>query len=166
MKVLGIDPGLASCGWALIESEPEYKLISCGEIKTSLVKPTSSESSSLSERLKTIYNELERIVLIYKPDIVCLESQFYSKIAKNMVNTYLSVGVIYLLCGMLNLKIEEISAKSVKLAVTGYGNATKRQIKKMIKILLNNEKEINNEHINDAIAVALCFLNTKRFCVK
>ena len=165
MKVLGIDPGLAHCGWALVESEPNYQLISYGEIKTS-VSNTSSQNSNFPERLKTIYNELKKIVLTYKPDIVCIESQFYSKIAKNMINTYLSVGIIYLLCGMLNLEIKEIPAKSVKLGITGYGSATKKQIKKMIHLLLNNKKEIRNEHINDAIAVALCFLNTQRWCVK
>ncbi len=162
MKVLGIDPGLAHCGWAVIESDPNYKLISCGEIKTS-VSASSYQNNNFPERLKTIYNELQKIILTYKPDIICIESQFYSKIAKNIINTYLSVGIIYLLCGMLNLEIKEIPAKSVKLGITGYGSATKKQIKKMIQLLLNNRKEIRNEHINDAIAVALCFLNTQRW---
>jgi crossover junction endodeoxyribonuclease RuvC len=160
MKVLGIDPGLASCAWALIESEPEYRLVSYGEIKTSSKNIPSN--NPLPQRLKIIYDGLKKILLWYRPDVVCVEAQFYSKIAKSIINTYLAVSIIYLLCGILNFKIEEIPAKSVKLGITGYGGATKKQIKRMIKLLLNNEKEIHNEHVNDAIAVALCFLNTKR----
>ncbi|MCX7940188.1 MAG: crossover junction endodeoxyribonuclease RuvC [Endomicrobia bacterium] len=159
MKVLGIDPGLASCGWAVVEKLPnkEYELLSYGEIKTEKI----STNNDLSSRLKQIYKTLQKVIKKYKPDIVCLEEQFYSKIAKNMVNTYLAVGVVYLLCGMLGIDVKTFSAKTVKLAVTGYGSATKLQLKKMVKLLLKFQKEIKSEHINDAAAVALCYLNTE-----
>lgn len=155
-----MDPGLASCGWALIEKslDGQYKLISCGEIKTTEVK---TNSSYLPSRLKIIYSNFKKIVSRYCPDVVCIEEQFYSKISKNMINTYLAVGVVYLVCGLLNVPIKEFSAKSVKLAVSGYGSASKTQLKKMVKLLLNSDKEIKSEHINDAAAVALCYLNTE-----
>lgn len=162
MKVLGVDPGLASCGWAVLEDElnKEYKLLSYGEIKTQ--SKNSKEYISLSERLEIIFLELEKIIKEYKPDVVCVESQFYSRISKSMINTYFAVGIVYLLCGLLKVQIKEFSAKTVKVAVSGYGSASKLQLKKMIKLLLKNEKEILSEHINDAIAVALCYLNTQK----
>lgn len=163
MKVLGIDPGLANCGWAVVEKDvnKEYKLISFGEIKTKSATTTDAKKNSVSERLKTIFLELKKIFLYYKPDIVCVESQFYSKISKNMINTYLAVGVIYLLCALCKVELKEYSAKTVKLAVTGYGSASKEQLKKMVKLLLKNEKNLPSSHVNDAISVALCYLNTQ-----
>ncbi|MFN3550819.1 MAG: crossover junction endodeoxyribonuclease RuvC [Endomicrobiia bacterium] len=161
MKVLGIDPGLAKCGWAIIEKDlnKEYKLLSFGEIDTQ--KSAKYKTMFLTERLETIFLELKKIFKKHKPDIVCIESQFYSKISKNMIHTYFATGIIYLLCGLFKIQIEDFSAKTVKLAVSGYGSASKLQLKKMIKLLLKNEKEISSEHINDAIAVALCYLNTQ-----
>jgi len=158
MKVLGVDPGLASCGWALIETnDKKYKLVSYGEIKT---YKSSDETPDFSSRLKKIFVEFKKILSKYHPDVVCIEKQFYSKISKNMIDTYIALGVIYLLCGLLNIDVKEFSAKTIKLAISGYGSATKLQIKKMTKILLNEEKDIKSEHINDAIATALCYLNT------
>jgi len=163
MKVLGIDPGLAHCGWAVVEKDinKEYKLISFGEIKTKSANTINSKKDSVSERLKTIFLELKKIFLYYKPDIVCVESQFYSKISKNMINTYFAVGVIHLLCALCKIELKEYSAKTVKLAVTGYGSASKEQLKKMVKLLLKNEKKLPSSHVNDAISVALCYLNTQ-----
>lgn len=160
MKVLGVDPGLANCGWAVIEKtlDGQYKLISCGEIKTLYNKV---DSLNLPARLKTIYSGLRKTINTYQPDVVCIETQFYSKISKNMINTYLAVGIVYLICGLLNVPIKEFSAKTIKLAVSGYGSATKAQVKKMVKLLLNCSQEIKSEHINDAVAVALCYLNTE-----
>ncbi len=161
MKVLGIDPGLSKCGWAIIEKDlnKEYKLLEFGEITTK--KNAKDRTILLTERLEVIFSELKKILKKYKPNIVCIESQFYSKISKNMICTYFATGIVYLLCGLFKIKIEDFSAKTVKLAVSGYGSASKFQLKKIIKLLLKNEKEIHSEHINDAIAVALCYLNTQ-----
>ncbi len=155
ITVLGIDPGLANCGWSVVEREitDKYKVISCGVIKTSSEK-------DISSRLYKIFVELKNVISKYKPDVVSIESQFYSRIAKNIINSYLALGIVYLLCGMFNLKVVEYSAKTVKSAITGYGGASKEQLKKMINLLVEKEK-IGSEHVNDAIAVAVCYLNTK-----
>ncbi|MCX7910547.1 MAG: crossover junction endodeoxyribonuclease RuvC [Endomicrobia bacterium] len=160
MRVLGIDPGLSRCGWALIEKDigKKYKLISYGEIETKLLKENPSD---ITQRLKKIFLGLKKILIQYKPNIICIESQFYSKISKNMINTYFATGIIYLLSALYNTELKEFPAKTVKLSVTGYGSASKLQIRKMIKLLLEIEKEITSEHINDAISVALCYFNTQ-----
>lgn len=163
MKVLGIDPGLSKCGWALLQTDcndnKRYRLFKYGEIHT--LPHSEEKNSSVGDRLKIIFSELEKVLKKYKPDVVCVESQFYSKISKNMINTYFATAVIYLLCSLYGIQLKEFSAKTIKLAVTGFGSASKFQIKKMIKLLLNTENEIPSEHINDAIAVALCYLNTQ-----
>ncbi len=156
MRVLGIDPGLANLGWAVVEQEKEsksYSLLTCGEIKT-------KKEQDISDRLYKIFLELKKIVEDYKPNIVCVESQFYTKIAKSMMDTYLSLGVIYLICALKNIPTKEFSAKTVKVAISGYGSASKLQIKKMVTMLLGLNKDIASEHINDAISVALCYLTT------
>ncbi|MEN3013223.1 MAG: crossover junction endodeoxyribonuclease RuvC [Endomicrobiia bacterium] len=159
MRVLGIDPGLSKCGWAILEESlsKNYNLLSYGEITT---EP--QNKFCISERLKKIFLELKKIIKKYKPEIVCIESQFYSKISKNMINTYFATSIIYLVCSLYNIKLKEFSAKTVKMAVSGYGSASKFQVKKMVEILLPDVPRINSEHINDAIAVALCFFNTNR----
>lgn len=155
MRVLGIDPGLASCGWAIVEkdSNKNYNLLSAGVIST-------SSKQDISLRLTTIFFSLKKVISKYSPDVVSVELQFYSRHSKNIVMTYLATGIIYLLCGIMKIKFYEYSAKTVKLSLTGYGSATKFQLKKMVKLLCNLEKHINSEHINDAISVALCYLHT------
>ncbi len=169
MKILGIDPGLASCGWAVVEVNNEtsngvksenlnisifknYKLVCYGSIQT-------SSAEKISFRLKKIFSSLIKIIEKTNPDVVSIETQFYSKIAKNMISTYMSTGVIYLVCELKGLKIFEYSAKTVKSSITGYGSAAKGQLKKMVHLLLNLEKPIHCEHINDAIAVAICYIH-------
>jgi len=164
MKVLGIDPGLASCGWAIVETKSEkegklyfdknYKLVCYGLINT-------SSEEKISTRLRKIYDSLVEVIYKTSPDIISLESQFYSKIAQSMANTYLATGIVYLVSGLKDLKVVEYSAKTVKSSITGYGSANKNQIKKMVQLLLNLEKPINSEHINDAISVAICYLHSK-----
>lgn len=165
MKILGVDPGLANCGWAVVEVgqkkinevmsfEKKYNLLSYGTIET-------SSTDLISSRLKKIFFSLEGIIDKNQPDVVSLESQFYSKVAKSMIQTYLSTAMVYLLCGTKNLPLYEYSAKTVKASITGYGSATKFQLKKMVQLLLNLQKPISSEHINDAISVALCYIHTK-----
>ncbi len=159
MKVLGIDPGLADFGWAVIEYDKNfknYKLLSYGEIKT-------RKEESIEDRLHKIFFELKNIIEKQTPNLVCIESQFYTKIAKSMINTYMALGVVYLVCGLKKIPTKEFSAKTVKVAISGYGSAGKLQIKKMVAMLLGLDKEINSEHINDAISVALCYLTTSCF---
>jgi crossover junction endodeoxyribonuclease RuvC len=167
MRVLGIDPGLASFGWAIVETEKilskdnssnvllnkNYKLVCYGKIET-------PSEERLSNRLQKIFDTLSEVILKTNPDIISLEYQFYSKIAKNMVNTYLATGIVYLVSGIKNLEVYEYSAKTIKSSVTGYGSANKNQIKKMVQKLLNLEKPIHSEHINDAISVALCHIHS------
>lgn len=158
MRILGIDPGLANLGWAVVEKKKEsksYDLLACGEIKT--------KKEDIKDRLYKIFLELKKIVENYKPNIVCVESQFYTKIAKSMMDTYLSLGVIYLICALENIPTKEFSAKTVKVAISGYGSANKFQIKRMVTTLLGFSKDITSDHINDAISVALCYLTTSCF---
>ncbi|MCX7956280.1 MAG: crossover junction endodeoxyribonuclease RuvC [Endomicrobia bacterium] len=160
MKVLGIDPGLASCGWALLEENKNrnYTLIAYGEIATKKFDENNL-LSSISQRLSNIFLELQQIIKKYNPDVICVEKQFYSKISKNMINTYFATGIVYLLSGLMKINIKEFSAKTVKLAVSGYGSASKLQLKEMLKMLVDNMEIIKSSHINDAIAIALCYLN-------
>ncbi len=158
MTILGIDPGLASCGWAVIEvvnedNRKDFQLLAYGTIKTSVKSP-------VKDRLTEIFNSLKKIFKKYNPGIVSIEKQFYSKISQNIINSYLATGIVYLLCGIHNVDLYEFSAKTVKTALTGYGSASKYQLKKMVKILCNLDKQINSEHVNDAIATALCCLHS------
>ena len=158
MKVAGIDPGLAFTGWAVLEGkEKNIKLIDCGCIKTKNTKP-------LHFRLKDIYDKLYKVFNKYKLDAVSIESQFfYGKVSsKNIYATNQARGIVLLLCAQKNIEVFEYSPKIVKISVSGYGNASKQQIQRMINCLLNLNSNPKYDDISDAIALAYCHFQSNR----
>ena len=143
--ILGIDPGLANTGWAVLDCEPQCRLIACGVIKT----------SKGEDRLGKIYVETEEIVRRYKVDKLALESLFFAKNAKSAIKVAEAIGVIKL-CGQRNkLRVKEYTPLRVKMALVGYGRAEKEQVEVMIRQLLNLNEAISPSHASDAVAVAL-----------
>ncbi len=150
MIILGIDPGLAKTGFGLIKKEKEkIKLIDYGCLTTTAsVKP--------GERLKKIYDEIKKIIKKYKPDLVVLEKLFFAKNAKTALKVGEARGIIILACYERKTPFIELTPLEVKLALTGYGRATKKQIQKIVQTLLKLKKIPQPDDAADAIALALC----------
>ena len=156
MRILGIDPGIARCGWAVIEEEKsKIKPIAFGCIET-------SSKQEISQRLKDVYNQLLEIIKKYSPEVLSIEELFFNSNAKTAFVVGQARGVILLASAEKNLKISIYTPLQVKLAVTGYGRAEKDQIGKMVKAILLLKEIPKPDDTTDALAVAL----THAFSVK
>jgi len=151
--ILGIDPGLANTGWAVLKDE--NTLIECGCLVTKI-------SDGSPKRLAEIYEELERLIKKYKVTVLAFESLFFAKNAKSALKVSEAIGVIKL-CGEKNrIEVAEFTPLQVKMALVGYGRAEKEQVEIMVRNILCLEDNINPSHASDAVAVALTCLFTNK----
>lgn len=151
--ILGIDPGLANTGWAILSNEKT--LIECGCLKTKI-----GDNSAF--RLNQIYDELEGLIKKYKVEAMTFETLFFAKNVKSASKVAEAIGVIKV-CGQRN-KIEVVgfTPLQVKMALVGYGRAEKEQVEYMVRELLGLDKNINPSHASDAVAIALTYLFTNK----
>ncbi len=154
MRILGIDPGLAVTGYAVIEAQnPErIKLIEAGIIRT---KPR----ESISDRLKKIYSNLEELVDDNAPQVLVLEKLYshYKHPTTSILMAH-ARGAICLLCGLKKIKLISYPSTRIKKAVTGKGHASKIQVQSMVAELMNLKKIPEYYDVTDALALALSFV--------
>ncbi|SRR5260221_243957 len=159
MRVLGIDTGFAIAGWSIIEKNKAklngLELIDYGAILTDAGIP-------IEQRLETLYNSLDKIIKEYKPDCVAIESLFFFKNQKTVMNVSQARGVIILTCKLNKLDIFDYTPLQVKTTVTGYGRAEKKQIQKMVKLILGLKEIPKPDDAADAIAIAICHINNSK----
>lgn len=154
--ILGIDPGVANIGWAILDDKlGEYKLIDYGCLKTKI-------SDGSGERLNKIYEEIEELIRKYKIKEVAYEKLFFAKNAKSALAVAESIGVIKICTVRSGLEVFGYTPMQVKMALTGYGKAEKEQVEMMVRNLLNLEKIIKPDHASDAVAVGLTHLFTNK----
>lgn len=157
MIILGIDPGIARCGWGLIEtknSELKTKNFGCIETKAILSK---------EKRLLVIYKEVKNLIEKYKPRVVAIEELFFNTNVKTALAVGEARGVVLLACGKKNIPISVFTPLEVKMAITGYGRAEKTQIGQMVKALLKLKEIPKPDDTTDALAVALTEAFTKKY---
>jgi len=158
--VLGIDPGLATTGYALIrETRPELTIISYGTIKT-------PAKTDFSTRLKNIHQDLDQIIKKYKPDIIAVENLYFAKNVKTALQVGQARGVILLTAILHKLPLYEFTPLQVKQSVCGYGKADKLQVQKMVKNILKMDKIPKPDDAADALAVALSCIQAKTYLNK
>ena len=150
MRILGIDPGYATIGFGVLDSDRgKHRLVQCGVI-------TTPAHPSLSSRLAQIYDDMQQLIELFKPDAVSVEELFF----KNNITTGISVahgrGVILLACRKAGVKVYEYTPLQVKQAVTGYGLAEKRQVMEMVRKLCQLPSVPKPDDAADAVALALC----------
>lgn len=147
--ILGIDPGLANTGWAVLKDE--NTLVKCGCLKTKITDLS-------AERLEQIYDEIESLIKEFNIQAVAIETLFFAKNAKSAIKVAEAIGVIKI-CGQRNkVKVFGYTPLQVKMALVGYGRAEKEQVEIMIRNLLNLDKPISPSHASDAVAVGLTHL--------
>ncbi|MCJ7548611.1 MAG: crossover junction endodeoxyribonuclease RuvC [Anaerolineae bacterium] len=153
MRVLGIDPGTAITGYAVVEETAEgLQMITLGVIVTPAKTP-------LPSRLQTIHGELKEIVAAYEPDAAAVEELFFSRNARTAMSVGHARGVILLALADSDLPIAEYTPMQIKQAVTGYGNANKHQVQEMVRMLLELPETPKPDDAADAAAVAICYLH-------
>ena len=147
--VLGIDPGLANIGWAVLKNE--NTLVEWGCLKTDL-------KDSEADRLKLIYLEIEGIIGKFGINEMAIESLFFAKNAKSAIKVAEAIGVAKV-CGSLNsIEVFGYTPLQVKMTLVGYGRAEKSQVEMMIRNYLKMDENIHPSHSSDAVAVGLTHL--------
>ena len=150
MKILGIDPGVATVGFGLVESTGNRQsMISCGVITTPAHVP-------LSARLDRIYSDLEELIGACRPDAVSIEELFFSKNITTGIPVAHARGVILLCAFRCGVPVYEYTPMQVKQAVVGYGKAEKRQVMDMVRRILHLTAVPKPDDAADAVAIALC----------
>lgn len=153
MRVLGIDPGTATTGYAVVEeNEGRLQLVTLGVITTPSKTP-------LPSRLQQIYSDLSGIIETYSPDASAVEELFFSRNARTAMSVGHARGVTLLALVEADLPIAEYTPMQIKQAVTGYGNAGKHQVQEMVRMLLNLPEAPSPDDAADAAAVAICYLH-------
>jgi crossover junction endodeoxyribonuclease RuvC len=156
IRILGVDPGTATVGWAIID-QGKGKLIPVGYgcINTSIKQTT-------SQRLKEIAKDLEEIIKKFHPQEAAVEDIFFFKNLKTAVKVSQARGVILLTSENLGLKIFEYTPLQLKQAITGYGRAEKKQIQIMVKNILKLKAVPSPDDVADALAIAICHGNSRK----
>lgn len=153
MIILGIDPGTATTGYGVIKNigtrNQKLKIVDYGCIKT-------SPGFSDGERLKKINNELNKLIGRHKPKILAVENVYFFKNLKTAMPVSQAKGVILLTAAKKKIPVFEFTPLQIKMVIVGYGRASKSQIQKMVKFLLNLKKIPKPDDAADALAVAIC----------
>jgi len=158
-RVIGIDPGLANTGWGIIESDGvRFKYIKHGTIETQADIPSTL-------RLKEIYDKLCELINQYKPTHAGIETLYFSKNVSSAMPVAQARGVQLLALGNCNILTGEYTPIQIKQAVVGNGRGTKRQVQDMVKLLLKLSSYPKPDHAADALAAAICHVNSVRINV-
>jgi len=159
MKILGIDPGYERLGVAILEknkTDKKERVLFSECFKT-------SAKLAFPERLQLIGKEIKTIIKKYKPEILSIETLFLNTNQKTVMQVAEVRGVIIYEAIQAGLKIFEASPPQIKMATTGYGKANKEQIMKMVKILVEIDKNKASDDELDAIAIAITAFAHIRF---
>lgn len=155
MIILGLDPGIATLGYGVIEvTSNKNKIIDYGIIST-------SSKTSFPRRLVQVSDGVIELLSKYNPDSVAIEELFFNKNVKTALNVGHARGVALVEVAKVMDEVYEYTPLQVKQAVVGYGRAEKMQVQQMVKILLNLKDIPRPDDAADALAVALCHAHTK-----
>jgi crossover junction endodeoxyribonuclease RuvC len=150
VKVIGIDPGTAACGYGIVhESDGRLRAIGHGWWKTRAAERP-------ERRLKTIFDEVAGLITEHRPDAVALEESYVGADARTALSVGQARGAVMVAAANAGVDCAEYAPARVKQVVCGYGRAEKRQVQKMVKVILALQEEPTPSHAADALAVAIC----------
>ena len=157
MIILGIDPGLATMGYGVINAvKGNYSVIDYGVV-------TTPKERTLPERLQQLEDGVKELIETYRPDNVSIEELFFSKNITTGIPVAEARGVILLTAvKALGKEVYEYTPNQIKQAVTGYGGADKIQMQHMVQTLLRLKSVPRPDDAADALAVAICHAQTSR----
>lgn len=162
IRVLGIDPGTATTGWAVIaEKNCEFTPIAYGHIST-------NKNLSDDERILEISHDLQEIIEKHQPTEAAIEELFFFKNQKTVIQVAQARGAILLTLRQKNVTVCGYTPLQVKQALTGYGRAEKKQVQLMTQSILKLKSLPKPDDTADAIAIAICHLNSRKInaCTK
>lgn len=154
MIILSIDPGVERVGFAILEKDLHTKAINCLHSGLVITKKTVTRE----KRFVIIFEHVSKLIDQYRPDCLVIEELFYSKNVKTAIPVAQAQGLLYLAAATHAIPLHSLPPNTIKMRVTGYGNADKLAIKKMVdlQIKLPRKKRIDDEY--DAIACGMAYL--------
>jgi crossover junction endodeoxyribonuclease RuvC len=150
VRVLGIDPGTAACGYAIVhQSDGRLRALDHG-----LWQTPARDRPEL--RLKTIFVNVQELIERYEPDAVALEESFVGVDARTALSVGQARGAVLAASALAGVACAEYAPARVKQVVCGYGRAEKAQVQRMVQALLRLASAPGSTHASDALAVAIC----------
>ncbi len=157
MIIIGIDPGTAITGYGIIEKDKKYlKCLEYGCIRT---EPTLPQG----ERLKKINSELNKLIRKHRPEVMAVENIYFFKNLKTAMPVSQSKGIILFTAAKKKIPVYEFTPLQVKMTVTGFGRASKKQVQEMIKVIFKLEKIPKPDDAADALGIAICCANALNY---
>ena len=155
MRVLGIDPGTAACGYAIIDGrDGRLRSLSSGDWRT-----PARERPEL--RLKTIFEGVRDLLEEYAPDAVAIEESFVGADARTALSVGQARGAVLVAAALAGVECTEYAPSRVKQTVCGYGRAEKSQVARMVQTILSLRDAPSSTHASDALAVAICHVHAQ-----
>ena len=151
MKVLGIDPGTAACGWGVVVHERDGRLRA---LEHGWWQTPAGQRPEL--RLRTIFDGVQELVRRHRPDVVALEESYVGADARTALSVGQARGAVLVAAASLEVGCAEYPPATVKQAVCGYGRADKVQVQRMVQAILSLDETPEPSHAADALAVAIC----------
>jgi len=153
-RVIGIDPGTARLGYAVVEEcRGDLTLLVCGVIQT-------SAQLAMPQRLLQLFQDLSTIVREHEPEEMAVEELFFAKNTTTVISVGQARGIALLVAAEASLPVFEYKPMQVKQAVHGYGLAKKEQVGEMVRFLLHLSSVPKPDDAADAAAIAICHLHT------
>jgi crossover junction endodeoxyribonuclease RuvC len=154
VRIFGIDPGSRRTGYGCVERiGSRHALVACGSL-------SGPAAATFPEKLRSIHAGLTALLAQHRPDCVAIEDIFHARNARSALKLGEARGVALLAASEASIPVVEYAPAAVKRAVVGYGRAEKHQVQQMIKLLLGLDAAPSPHDVADALAVALCHLQT------
>jgi len=157
MRVLGVDPGLGITGFSIMDTKRNQTHLSA----YGTIKPKPKES--LPKRLNYLFEEMNKILDQFSPDVMAIEDAFYSKNVKSAMTLGQARGSLILAAAQADISVHEFAPRKVKMSVCGNGAASKEQVSYMVTQILKLKEPPKPLDVSDAMAVGLCYINQAKF---
>jgi len=157
LKVLGIDPGSINTGYGIVGKGPGGVL---AHVCHGVISP--GAALTIAERLLRVSEGIGKIIEVHGPEAVSIESVFSAVNVKSAITLGQARGAALLSAARFNLPVFEYAPSSVKLAVTGHGQAAKEEVQKMVRLLLKTDEAFKKADASDALAIAICHIHSCR----
>ena len=152
-RIIGIDPGLASTGWGVVDCNAgKIRYVSHGIIETKAAIP-------LAERLLFIMESLGEILDLHKPAVSAVETLYFGNNVSSAIHVAQATGVILATLAGRKIVIHELSPNLIKKGITGVSRSDKKQVQEMTRIFLGLPEIPKPDHAADALGAAICAAN-------
>jgi crossover junction endodeoxyribonuclease RuvC len=149
-RIIGVDPGLASTGWGIVERAGNaIRYLAHGCIST-------QSSSPQGERLLSIHQEFCKILEEWKPQVSATETLYFGRNVSSAIPVAEARGILLMTIAQFGIEVEEFRPIAVKQGVVGQTTADKKQIQLMVKVILGLKQTPKPQHAADALAMAIC----------